>query len=649
MVFVVDDMAVEHPLSFAFHDEGDVHVLPRWNRNRILPQFTLGLFFDTARPSSSSARYPGDGVGAILGKMGFLIDAFDSRILVVLHALLSQAGIILLFVFVSSRVRLFRSYLLSQQRSPLGTVLFILFFGLLGIIGTYTGIPVRGALANSRIIGVFVAGLLGGPLVGIGAGLVAGVHRWAIDIGGFTSIACMVSTIVESAMGGVLSAIFYRAKNKWLFAALTGALAEMTQMILILLLARPFGEALALVKIIGLPMILINGFGIGLFIVIVETVFRERDHAVAKQAQVTLRIAERTLVHFRERYDEQSAEENARIVLSSLDVAAVAFADPRTLLAHVGVGSDHHRPGSPFGSDLAREALRDGVYRVAATVEEVGCSVPGCPLRSAIIVPLLGKLKVFGTFTIYRDREHGIGPVDVELALGLANFFAAQIELSQLEEQNKLLAKAELHALQSQINPHFLFNAINTIASLTRSDPETARGLLIHLGSFFRKNLATQDELVPLREELEQVRSYLLIEQARFGAKLRVEFSIPEDVDCLIPPLLLQPIVENAVKHGIQKKLGPGVVTISARNLPGETELVVCDDGIGMDAARLKGLLSEARPKRSIGLWNINARLANLYGPEYALAISSEAGSGTTVRVRIPREVSRVADTRTAG
>jgi two-component system sensor histidine kinase LytS len=570
--------------------------------------------------------------------MDILSDTLGNPILILFRGLLNQAGMILVFAFIFSRVPFFRNYLLSSRRRPIGTASFIVFFSLLGILGTYTGIPVRGALANARIIGVYVAGLLGGPFVGIGAGLAAGLHRWAIDIGGFTAFACMVSTIVESAMAGYLSDAFYRSKNKVVFAMLAGAAAEVVQMILILIIAKPFEEAVELVRLIGFPMIVANGIGIGMFIAIVETVFRERERVAADQAQATLRIADQTLKHFREGFNEDSAEKNARVILSTLKVAAVSFTDTRLILSHVGVGSDHHRRGSEIRTSLTREVLATGVYRVASTKEEIGCGDPGCRLRSSITVPLQGKRKVLGTLKIYKDFENGIGPVDVELALGLANLFAAQIELSQLEDQNKLLAKAELHALQAQINPHFLFNAINTIASLTRSRPETARDLLIHLGSFFRKNLAAQDDLVPLREELEQVRSYLLIEQARFGDKLNVEFSIPDDAECLLPPLLLQPIVENAVKHGIQKKIGRGSVAVTARKAGDETELTVSDDGIGMDPEKVRSLFSEERGKKSIGLMNINARLVNLYGPEYALSVSSEGGKGTTVRMRIPRE-----------
>ncbi|OHE68393.1 MAG: histidine kinase [Treponema sp. GWC1_61_84] len=554
------------------------------------------------------------------------------------RSLLNQAGMILVFAFLFSRVSFFRRYIVSARRRPLGTIAFILFFGLIGILGTYTGIPIRGALANSRIIGVFVAGLLGGPLVGLGAGLLAGFHRWAIDVNGFTALACMISTIAESGMAGLLSDRFYRSDKKWLFAMLAGCAAEVMQMIIILLVARPFTDAVELVKVIAFPMIVANGFGIGMFVAIIEGIFRERDRVAADQAQTTLRIASRTLERFREGFDAASAEENARIILSTLDVAAVSFTDTKIILSHVGLGADHHVSGMELRTDVTREVIRTGMYRIASNKEEIGCSDSACRLRSAIIVPLQGKRNMIGTLKLYKDQDNAIGHLDVEMALGLANLFATQIELSRLEEQNKLLAKAELHALQAQINPHFLFNAINTIASLTRSEPGLAHDLLIHLGSFFRKNLNSQDELVPLREELEQVKSYLKIEQARFGDKLSVRFDIPSDADCLIPPLALQPIVENAVKHGIQKKIGPGTVTISARKQADGIELSVTDDGIGMSDERSRTLFSEDRERKSIGLMNINERLVKRYGPAYALSVSSEPGNGTTVRVRVPRE-----------
>ncbi|MCG8571271.1 MAG: sensor histidine kinase, partial [Spirochaetes bacterium] len=142
----------------------------------------------------------------------------------------------------------------------------IIFFSLFGIVGTYSGIPVMGALANSRVVGVFVGGLIGGPMVGFLAGLISGIHRWAIDIGGFTAFACMIATICEGTLAGILSPYYKKSNKKWLMAFFAGILAEVLQMLILLILVKPFSEAWELVKIIGIPMIFANSVGISMFI-----------------------------------------------------------------------------------------------------------------------------------------------------------------------------------------------------------------------------------------------------------------------------------------------------------------------------------------------------------------------------------------------
>ena len=165
---------------------------------------------------------------------------FDNQVIILLRNLVSQGGLILFFAFLLTRIRGLKRMVLATSPRPREIIVLLLFFSGIGILGTYTGIPIMGALANARVVGVFVGGLLGGPLVGIAAGILAGFHRWSIDIGGFTSVACMVSTITEGLIAGFLSPRFRRAENKWLFAARWGATAELVQMLLILLIARPF-------------------------------------------------------------------------------------------------------------------------------------------------------------------------------------------------------------------------------------------------------------------------------------------------------------------------------------------------------------------------------------------------------------------------
>ena len=194
--------------------------------------------------------------------------------------------------------------------------------------------------------------------------------------------------------------------------------------------------------------------------------------------------------------------------------------------------------------------------------------------------------KTVGTIKLYKEKENSISLVDEELAKGLGNLFSSQLELSRIEKQEALRIKAELQALQAQINPHFLFNAINTIVSLVRTEPDNARTLLIHLGNYFRNNMQINKEMITILEELEHIEAYLVIEKARFGDKLNIIYDIPEKLDIIIPPLLIQPIVENAVKHGIFPKEGHGTIKLEIKIEDEYMHVTVEDDGVGISECK---------------------------------------------------------------
>ncbi|WP_242863188.1 sensor histidine kinase [Caloranaerobacter ferrireducens] len=558
-------------------------------------------------------------------------------ILTILTSLVNRVGTIIILAFIMSKINLFRKLVTKRNISLSDKFILSILFGIFGIIGTYSGIPVKGALANSRVIGVFVGGLLGGPFVGILSGIIAGFHRWVIDVGGFTAVACAISTIIEGIMAGMLSEKFYKTESKWLFSLVMGIIAETIQMIIILIVAKPFIEAVNLVEIIGIPMIIANSIGIAIFIAITESIFKDQERAAAYQAQIALKIANKTLKYFRKGFNAETARETAQIIYEMTDLKAVAFTDRKKILAHVGAGEDHHKAGDRIKTTITKEVIKSGKYIVANSKEKIDCDIHRCGLKSAIIVPLKENNKVIGTLKLYKTDENSITQVDMELALGLGLLFSTQIELSKIEYQSELLAKAELKALQAQINPHFLFNAINTIVSFIRTKPDKARELLLHLGSYFRKNLQQSGEEVELTKEIEHVKSYLEIEKARFGDKLNVKFDIPDKITCFLPPLILQPIVENSIKHGIMEKLEGGTIIIKAIDDEKETILIVKDDGVGMDEEYIKHIFSKREGNDSVGLINVNNRLKNKYGEEYGLKIESELGVGTTVIMRIPK------------
>lgn len=554
----------------------------------------------------------------------------------IISSLFNQAGLIAILAFLISQSENIRRILTRKEKKKKDIFIIIFVFGALGILGTYRGVPVHGALANSRVVSVFVAGLIGGPIAGLGAGFIAGFHRWAIDIGGFTAFACMISTILEGLLGGLLRKRINKSEEKWFLSTMAGALAEGMQMVIILILVRPFSEALVLVEIIAIPMIAANSLAIGIFVAIINSIKEEEDRVAANQAEIVLKIATRTLKYLRKGFNITSATATAKIILESTDLSAVAFTDRKQILAHIGEGSLHHPIGGKFQTELTSKALKSGKLQIANSRDLINCSNPLCKLESAIVIPLFQGENLIGIMKLYREEKNSISMVDIKMAKGLGSLFSTQIELSMIEDQAKLLDKAELKALQAQINPHFLFNAINTIVSLIRTSPEEARILLKNLGLFFRNSFRMDINEVSIRQELAHIEAYLSIEKARFGESLIIEYKIPEKLDFYLPPLILQPIVENAVKHGVMEKRNGGTVIIEAKEDKKKITIIIEDNGIGICETDLKTILSD-KNNDSIALNNINKRLLTIYGEKYGLSIESKINKGTRVTVCIPK------------
>jgi two-component system, LytTR family, sensor histidine kinase LytS len=532
--------------------------------------------------------------------------------------------------------------LLTGKASRYEKLVLSIIFGAFGIVGTYMGVPVQNAIANSRVVGVALGGILGGPLVGFAAGVIAGGHRFLIDIGGFTAVSCGIATVAEGLVGGLLYAKLKRKPFDPFAALLTGCAVEVLQMVIILLLARPFDAALNLVNVIGFPMIIVNSIGLAVFVELVSTVSREQERIAAFQAQTALKIALRTLPYLKSGLNYQSASEASRIILEMTDLDAIAITDESKILAHKGIAEDHHQPKMPLLTTATKNALSEGRICVSLSKKEIGCKNSDCRLGSAIIVPLKRGIKIIGTLKLFRLKENGISPLDVELANGLAHLFSNQLELAEIENQRKLLNDAEIKALQAQINPHFLFNAINTIISYTRTSPQIASDLLVKLADFFRSNINPGSENVPFARELEHCEAYIGIEKARFEDRITVRYNIaPEVLDCKLPPLILQPLVENALKHGILPKEADGEIIIGAHRENGFVRIYVRDNGVGMSSAQLNSLFSE-KPAGSnqsgagIALRNVKMRLAALYGAEHPLTVESVPLKGTTVSFTIP-------------
>jgi two-component system sensor histidine kinase LytS len=558
-----------------------------------------------------------------------------TMIILIIRNLFSCVGIIMLLSYLMTRHKSLREMITKKETSLNEKIILTLIFSIYGIIGTYTGIPINGAIANSRVIGVFVGGLIGGPFVGAMSGLIAGLHRMLIDMNGFTSLSCAISTFCEGTLAGFLKNRYDKSDNKVTFALFYGMLAEIMQMVIILIFSKPFLSALELVKLIALPMVITNGIGISLSISLTHSSITEIESREAYQAQLALKIADKTFPYIRNGLNKDNASVVANIILEMTDFDAVAITDNTRILAHAGVGEEHHKEDKYIMTELTKNVINTGLCKVAEDKNTINCSNSNCKLNSAIVVPLKYNDRIMGTLKLYKKSKHSITKSEEALANGLGKLFSTQIELGELDYQSQLLTKSELKALQAQINPHFFFNAINTIASLTRSSPDKSRELLIHLSNYFRNSLNDPSDEVDLYKEIENIKSYLEIEKARFGDKLNIVFDIPKELNCTLPPLIIQPIVENAIKHGIFEKYDGGEIKIVVRKGNSVIFIFVIDNGVGMDKNMLERIF-KANSKQGIGLKNVNDRLRVKYGEEYKLKITSKINHGTTVLIRIP-------------
>ncbi|MDI6799748.1 MAG: histidine kinase [Actinomycetota bacterium] len=394
----------------------------------------------------------------------------------------------------------------------------------------------------------------------------------------------------------------------------------------------------------GLTRTFIGPLILGLFIALsMPTVLKflvamiEPDHLKAAYSHQTFEIANATLPHLRTGLNERSAEEVAKILKGGSDAVAVALTNLSTVLAFSGAGEDHHMAGQPIMTRATKEALKHNELRILSSKDEIGCPKEGCVLSSAIVVPLELKDRAIGSLKFYYADAKELTESRITLAAGLAKLLSTQLELSELDRQEQLACKAELKALQAQINPHFLFNTLNTIASLCRTDPKKARILIIQFADFFRQSLERESDLITLADELDYVRSYLILEKARFGQNLQVIEEIDEAaLGVRIPALTIQPLVENSIKHGGSME-GHIKIKIEAKVKGGEVAVIVRDNGQGIEKGDLKEILTPGFGKgMGIGLSNVSERVKGFYGEDYPLDVWSVKDKGTRITIRIP-------------
>ena len=525
--------------------------------------------------------------------------------------LISNIGCSAIIAFFFIRIDKANIIIKSNAKTKKDIIALSFFFSLLSISGTYIGLNFNGAILNTRNVGVIAGGILGGPYVAIITGLVAGIHRAFVNLGRETAIPCAIATIT----GGFLTAYvhrFIKSKDKIFFGFFLACVVENLSMGLILIILKDKILAQNIVANFYVPMVFMNSIGSSVLILLVEDIIQKSELIAGRQAKLALEIANKTLPHFRE---TENLSEVCKIIAEDLGAKATVITNKKEIIAGFSFDKDKIKKAD-IKSNNTRKVLKTGETMLVIKEDDeiIEDFLDISPhIKSCIILPLKEKNDISGTLKIFFDTAEKITDKNRYLMIGLSHLISTQMEISKVENLISLLKYSELKALQSQINPHFLFNVLNTMTSLIRTNPEKAREVTIDLSNYLRYNLDNNVKSIELIKELNQVDTYIKIEKVRFGDKLNIIYDVDESLyNFQIPSLIIQPLVENSIKHGILKKRDNGCVKIIIKKIGKDIEITIEDDGVGIEQTIIDNL--DKQIKENIGLKNVHQRLKLLYG-----------------------------------
>ena len=397
---------------------------------------------------------------------------------------------------------------------------------------------------------------------------------------------------------------------------------------------------------------MLSGAGLAVVIVLGGSVLLVPDNSRPQATERMLMVASKTLEHLRGGLTAENCAAVCQLILPETTAQGVAITDTEHVLAYEGPLQITYGPGSE-NTWPTREVLSSKRYQTFVRLDSDDQSnqqyrsfVPGmedASRQAGIIVPLLVQDKAVGTIKLYYDAAVSIDRTQLAIARGFGGLISSQLSSHELDLQSELTAKAELKALQAQINPHFLFNALNTMAALARTDPPRARELLREFAVFYRRTLEASDQTITLAAELEQTRRYLKIEQARFGEGriIETEHITHGCENVLVPSFIVQPIVENAVRHAMRDE-GPLHIDIFATVEGDDILVAVADDGLGMEQEVVDSLLAGTYESSygttagtGIAVRNVVERLERFFGGDSGIEIMSRPDEGTVVTLRL--------------
>lgn len=327
--------------------------------------------------------------------------------------------------------------------------------------------------------------------------------------------------------------------------------------------------------------------------------------------------------HLERGLTKEGAAKSAKALRRLLNCQVLLISDSTRILA------------TDSGIEFTAQLDEDAAEASASTLATGKTQVKHSTSMDIVAAPIMVGDQVVGAVVALSQRA---GASFVRAVSEVAVFVSAQVSTAQLDESKAMLLEAQMRALRAQISPHFIYNSLNAIASFINTDPARARELVIEFADFTRYSFRRRGEFTTLAEELEAIDRYLLLEKARFGDRIKVSLQIaPEVLPTQIPFLALQPLVENAVRHGLEARPDGGVISITATEDGMHAVISVEDDGMGMDPEQLASVLAGTTTTMHVGLRNVDLRLRQLYGNSNGLIIDTAPGAGTLITLRVPK------------
>lgn len=533
-------------------------------------------------------------------------------------------SIFLILLLLICRTTIVREAITARKITRRQSILFTVIFTLLTIVGTYWNmyVGISGVL-NFRAVGIILAGFVGGPIVGTVTGIIGGIHRAFFIDTDFAYIHGGLSILQGVAAGFLSSRLKEHHHQLWRWALLYSLILEILFWVFFAFFTYPASienpdNYLGLSTII----ILLCSAAIAIFYLVIDFFNRQRDTEKTETTKTTFDAVYTLFNTLHDGFNEANFSKAADLMVSSLPSliwAAIAYN-----------GEIYTKTHYPTEADKTQGEAEIAILKLQKTLPD---------LPHLMKLPIRYKDENIGYIIASKTKGETFTKLGVEFLHGIGQVLEAIYEYEKMKEEENLLAEAEIRALQAQINPHFLYNTLNTISYYVRSDPDTARKLIQYLSDYFRHSLNNPSKLIPLSEEIHVIECYTELQRARFGDRLLISYEFPEGKmdTILVPPLLLQPLVENAVIHGVFKRPEGGKIRVGLIEHPKYYKLYVLDTGAGISPAKRKKLLIDHKRRDHIGLINVHQRLLSLFGKSAGLHIVSREGKGTLVFANIPK------------